>query len=142
MRLLGWIYLGGYALDAGLSLVSLLEPSLLLASNVVSVSILCFTIVVFILACLGKLTPRKVFLVLSGYYFLLTGFGVVLGVLLLFQIGPQGLENMEITPQVLSQQFPWHEPIQWGLLAVWLCLAAWGFVLYSKSLPTEHPLNN
>jgi hypothetical protein len=133
MRTLGWIYLAGYALDAGLSAIASYAPGLVLASNLISTLMMLFTIVAFVLAVLGKLKPRKVFLALSGYYFFMLGFGFVLGVLLAVELGPQKLQGVDFNPQFLRQHYPWFEPVQLALLFVWTCLALYGLMSYGNS---------
>ena len=90
MKALGWIYLGLYLFDAGLSAVASYVPSFLLVSNALSTVVLLFTIVVFVLTCLRKLRPASVFLILCCYYFLLNAFGFFLGVLALVRSLPLG----------------------------------------------------
>jgi hypothetical protein len=131
MRQLGWAFLAGYALDAGLSVVSSFAPDVLLVSNAVSTVMILFTVVALVLACWGKLNPRKTFLVLSGFYFLMLGFGFAVGVLLVVQLGPQNVQGPEGNPAFLRQQFPWFGPVHWTLLVLWLCFAGYGLVSYA-----------
>jgi hypothetical protein len=139
MRTVGWVYLAGYALDASLSVIASYLPGFLLVSNGISMVIAAFTLVTFILACLGQLKPRRIFLVLSGYYFLVLGFGFILAILLAIHLGPRKLQGTDINPQFLRQQFPWFEPVQLTLLALWLCLVVYGFVAYTRAnVDVEH----
>ncbi|HYV36538.1 MAG TPA: hypothetical protein VE988_12575 [Gemmataceae bacterium] len=132
MKTVGWIYLVAYALDAVLSLISSYVPGFLLASNVVSTVVVLFTLVAFVLACVGQLKPRKVFIILACFYCLVLGFGLIIGVLLVVQLGPQKLQGADINPQFFRQTFAWFEPVHLALQAVWLCLAAYGLVAYAR----------
>lgn len=139
MRTLGWIYLAGYALDAGMSVIATYMPGALPSRNFISTIIILSTIVAFVLACLGLLKPRKIFLVLSGYYFLMIGFGIVVGMLLAVQFSPQQLQALDVNPQFLTQQFPWFEPVNLALLVLWPCLAVYGLVAYSGANANVEP---
>ena len=139
MRTLGWVYLAGYALDAGLSVIASYVPDVMLASNVISTINLLFTTVAFVLACLGKLKPRKIFFLLTGYYFLVLGFGFAVGILLALQLGPQNLQGVDVNPQFLRQKFPWFEPLHLTLLFMWTCLAVYGLMSYAQTnVNVEH----
>src|SRR5262245_2093387 len=89
MRILGWTYLVGYFLDAVLSTGAVLTPALLVVSNVVSTVMILPAIAALVLGCIGSLRPRSVFVMLPLYWFGLMGFGMVLAVLLVLQIGAQ-----------------------------------------------------
>src|ERR1051325_4332684 len=139
MRILGWIYLGGYALDAGLSLLASYMPELLPASNFLSTMISVFTIVAFLLALFSQLAPQKLFLVLTGYYFLLLAFGFGLGILILAELGPQKAQGIDVNPQFLRQQFGWYEPVHLTLNLLWFCLAVYGLLRYASNKVNPEP---
>ena len=140
MKPLGWIFLGGYALDAVLSLIASYVPGPLFASNVISSVMILFTIVVFILAIFGKMAPRVVFLSLCGYYFFMLAFGFVVSIVLLAKLGPDKFLSVEVSPQFLRQQFDWLGPVHLTLLFVWLFLASYGLVSYARHKVRTEPL--
>jgi hypothetical protein len=92
-----------------------------------------FTIVVFVLACVGQLKPQMVFLILAGYYFLMLGFGLAVTMLLAVQLGPQNLQGIDVSPSFLRQQFPWFGPVLVAMLVLWVCLAVYGVVAYARA---------
>jgi hypothetical protein len=61
------------------------------------------------------------------------GFGVVLAVLLVLQVGADRAAQMEITPALLRTEFPWFGPVQFVMLAAWHCLAAFGLLRFFRS---------
>jgi hypothetical protein len=71
-------------------------------------------------------------MILAGFYFLVLGFGLMVGVLLVVQLGPQKLQSAEVNPQFFRQTFAWFEPVNLALQIVWLCLAAYGLLAYAR----------
>jgi hypothetical protein len=133
MKALGRIFLIVYALDAVLGLVASFVWDLETASNGVSCVVLIFAVVVLILACLKRVRPQVVFLVLSGYYLLMSAFGMLLGFALVSKLGPQAAQQPELmTLKSLGEQFGWYWPVHWVLMGVWLLVSAYGLLNLGK----------
>ncbi len=132
MKTIGRAYLIAYALDAFLSVAASFSPGLEPLSNIVSTVVIIFTLGVFILALLNRLTNRKLFIVLSGFYLLMTAFGFVLALALLARSGPEMAQRTNISIASLSEQFAWYGPTHWVLLALWTCLALYGLTQFKN----------
>lgn len=125
MQTFGLLYLIAYLLDCVGSILGTLLPAFEPLSDAVSILVSLCTLVVFVLACVGKLRPRRVFLALSIFYILLLVFGMVLGVMLVLATYQKTFSG-EVTIQTLFQQFPWYPAVHWALMVVWFALAVWG----------------
>ena len=131
MKIFAWVYLIAFSLDAGISIVASFDSSLETLSNIVSAPIILFTLIAFILSCINRLKPRKLFVTLSGFYLGMVIFGIVLGVLLAAKLGPESMpsENLQ---QFLRNQFAWYWTVHWCLMLLWLFLATYGFITLKK----------
>jgi len=137
MKTFGWIYIIAYCVDALVGLVASFVPQMETLSNIISSPVSLLSIVVLILACIGKLTPRKIFLAMSGLYMFMIGFGIVLGVLLVAKLGPS-IASQEMTLAFFREQFTWYGPVHWAFMVVWLLMAAYGVQAYrTAKWPTE-----
>jgi type IV pilus assembly protein PilA len=133
MRTFGWIYIIAFCIDAVMSLVALLVPGAEIPSGIISTLVVILSIVVFILACIGKLRPRKTFLILSGFILLLTCSGIVIGILLVVKsIGEPSALQQAPTVDLLHEQFPWMIPLQWIFVIADLLLSVYGILTYRK----------
>jgi hypothetical protein len=137
MKTFGWIYIVAYCIDALGSLVAILTPRMEGVSNIISTLVALLSIVVLILAYMGKLKPRKIFLIMSGFYMAMLGVGIVIAVLLAAKLGPS-VASQEITLAFLREQFAWYNPVQWIIIIIWLLVSAYGIQAYRKvEWPTE-----
>lgn len=141
VKTFGWIYIITYCIDVLVGLVSSFVPQMELTSNIISVPVSLMSIVVLILACIGIMTPRRIFLAMSGLYMLLMGFGLVLAVLLIAKVGPE-MASQEMSLAFLRDQFAWYGPVHWALMIVWLSIAAYGFMAYRKAMCTTEQSQN
>ena len=143
MRIFGWIYIIIFSIGAVLGLVAALAPGVQIMSSIIGILIIILSIVVFILACMGKLKPRKIFLFLSGYYFLTIIYGIVVGVLMVIKVGPETVMSGEATPDLLRETFTWFGPVSWVLIIACLLLSIYGIVGYLKGPEaTEQPISS
>lgn len=131
MKAFGWIYIIAYCIDAVVSLVATVASGAETLSNVISVPVSLLSIVVLILTCIGKLNPRKIFLILSGFYLLMIGFGILLGLLLVAKLGPS-VASQAMTLEFFREQFVWYGPVHWILIILWLLASAYGVQAYRK----------
>ena len=134
MRTFGWIYLVVFCINAVLVLVEAVSPGIgvvQIIAGAAGIVIIILSIVVFILACMGKLIPRKVFLFLSVYYLLTVVYGMVMGILLVMKIGAEKAMSGS-TVDLLRETFPWLGPVAWVLNIACLLLAIYGIMGYLK----------
>jgi hypothetical protein len=144
MRIFGWIYIIIFSIGAVLGLVTALAPGIQgISSSIISILVIILSILVFILACMGKLKPRKIFLFLSGYYFLTIIYGIVVGVLMVIKLGTETVMSGEATPDLLRETFTWFGPVSWILIIASLLLSIYGIVGYLKRPEaTEQPISS
>lgn len=129
MRTIGWVYLFAYTLDAVLSLAATFKSSLESTSNAVSSLVTVFTLVVFIMACAKSLAPRRLFIILSSYYFSLLALGAVSGMALLMKLGPEAMMQTDLgSVRLYGEQFSWFWPVYWTMLVLWFCMVLYGFI--------------
>jgi len=126
MQTFGLIYLIAYLADCIVSIIATLMPMAEGLSNVISSILSLCAILVIVLSCLGKLRPRRTFLVLSIFYVCMIAFGIVLGILLAIDLGPD-IATQEITIQFLHEHFTWYPCVHWSLLIMWTAIAIYGF---------------
>ena len=132
MKTFGWIYIIVFCIDAVMSLVAYFVSGLEVISSPIGTILIILSIVVFILACINKLTPRKIFLILSGFYLLVLVFGFVLGIFLVAKLGLQAV-SQGITVGFLREQFAWFGPLFMFLNIVELLLSVYGILAYRKA---------
>jgi hypothetical protein len=132
MKTFGWIYIIIFCIDAVMSLVAYFVSGLEVISSPIGTILILLSIVVFILACINKLTPRKIFLILSGFYLLVLVFGFVLGIFLVAKLGLQAV-SQGITVGFLREQFAWFGPLFIFLNIVELLLSVYGILAYRKA---------
>lgn len=132
MKTFGWIYLIVFCIDAVVSLVAYFVSGLEVISSPIGTILILLSIVVFILACINKLTPRKIFLILSGFYLLVLVFGFVLGIFLVAKLGLQAV-SQGITVGFLREQFAWFGPLFIFLNIVELLFSVYGILAYRKA---------
>lgn len=133
MRTFGWTYVIAYVVDALGSLAATLMPSLEDVSNALSLVVLGGTVVAFVLAISGKLQPRKVFLVLAGFYFLLVASGLIVMVALVADVGTGILAEMP-TIDFMMDHISWYPYFHWISLGLWLLLGLWATWSMAKSM--------
>jgi type IV pilus assembly protein PilA len=134
MRTFGWIYIIAFCIDAVMSLVALLVPGAEIPSSIISTLVIILSIAVFILACIGKLPPRKIFLILSGFVLLLTCFGIVIAILLVVKsVGDPSALQQGPTADLLREHFAWVIPLQWVFVIAELLLSVYGILAYRKA---------
>jgi len=129
MRTLGIIYLTGYLIDAFLSVIATFAPVVEGASTIVSYLLIVATLTALVLACLNKLQPRRIFFLVSGYYFFMLGCGVVFAVSLVLKLGTHAAAEQTSHGSMivlLRQQFPWYIFVHWTLLSIWIFLGLYG----------------
>jgi len=132
MKTFGWIYIIVFCIDAVMSLVAYFVSGLEVISSPIGTILIILSIVVFILACINKLIPRKIFLILSGFYLLVLVFGFVLGIFLVAELGLQAV-SQGITVGFLREQFAWFGPLFMFLNIVELLLSVYGILAYRKA---------
>ncbi len=133
MKTIAWAYIGFYIIDAILSIVSSFSTRLEIVSDTYSSFNILFTCIVFIFACFNKVQPRRIFFIMTGYYFLLILFGFVLGIVIGVQWGPDAVKEMNVSSLTfLRTHFNWYWPVHWMLLLIWSCVALYGFIHYKK----------
>lgn len=132
MKTFGWIYIIVFCIDAVMSLVAYFVSGLEVISSPIGTILIILSIVVFILACINKLIPRKIFLILSGFYLLVLVFGFVLGIFLVAKLGLQAV-SQGITVGFLREQFAWFGPLFMFLNIVELLLSVYGILAYRKA---------
>ena len=143
MRIFGWIYIIIFSISAVLGLVAALVPGIQIISSIIGLPVIILSIVVFILACMGKLKPRKIFLFLSGYYFLTLIYAMVVGVLMVIKLGPETVVSGGATPDILRETFTWFGPVNWILIIACLLLSTYGILGYFKRQETtEQPISS
>src|SRR5262249_32276774 len=113
--------------------VSMFVDSAFVVSGVISTVMLLFAIVAFILAALGKLTPRLPFLLLSGFYFVQVLFGGVTTMALMSKVNPDELMQHHFDGHFVEQQLAWYRPALMATVVVWLVLSVYGLMSYAKS---------
>jgi hypothetical protein len=101
-------------------------------SGPIGMILILLSIVVFILACINKITPRKIFLILSGFYLLVLVFGFMLGIFLVVKLGLPAV-SQGITVEFLHEQFVWFGPLFLILNIVELLLSVYGILAYRKA---------
>jgi hypothetical protein len=131
MKTFGWIYIIVFCIDAVVSLIAYFVSGLEVISSPIGTILILLSIVVFILACINKLTPRKIFFILSGFYLLVLVFGFVLGIFLVAKLGLQAV-SQGITVGFLREQFAWFGPLFIFLNIVELLLSVYGILAYRK----------
>jgi hypothetical protein len=132
MKKFGWIYIIVFCIDAVVSLVAYFFSGLEVISSIIGMILILLSVVVFILACINKLTPRKIFLILSGFYLLVLVFGFVLGIFLVLKLGLPAV-SQGVTVEFLREQFAWYGPLFIFLNIVELLLSVYGIVAYLKA---------
>ena len=138
MRIFGWIYIIIFSINAVLVLADAVTPGtsfIRIITGVTGIVIIILSIVAFILACMGRFRPRKVFLFLSGYYLLTVIYGIVMGILLVMKVGVEKVMSGS-TPDLLQETFTWLVPVGWVLNIATLLLAVYGIIGYLKK-PVE-----
>ena len=138
-KILGWIYLYYYLADFIFSIIATFVSALEPASNMVSVILALFSVVILIIACVGVVKPRVIFIILSFYYLLLNVFGMGLGIALVVRYGPE-VADKKISISYLAEQFSWYMPVHWILIALGILLSFYGIVFYMKH-QTDQPLS-
>ena len=138
MKVLGFLYIILYCIDAAVSVVASFIPNWEALSGGISQVAIIISLAVFVLALLNKLIPKNVFLTLSGYYMGLVVFGIGLGVMLAFNLGPDGVPSV-ISLRFLREQFSWYWSVHWLLLIGMCGLATYGLSSLSntENAPTE-----
>jgi hypothetical protein len=132
MKTFGWVYIIVFCIHAVVSLVAYFVSGLEVIGSIIGMILILLSIAVFILACIGKLTPRKIFFILSGFYLLALVFGFVLGIFLIVKLGLPTV-SQGITVEFLREQFAWYGPLFLVLNIVELLLSAYGIQAYRKA---------
>jgi hypothetical protein len=132
MKTFGWIYIIVFCIDAVVSLAAYFVSGLEMISGPIGTILILLSIIVFILACIGKLIPRKIFFILSGFYLLVLVFGFVLGIFLVLKLGLPAA-SQGITVEFLYEQFAWFGPLFLILNIVELLLSVYGILAYRKA---------
>lgn len=132
MKTFGWIYIIIFCIHAVVSSVAYFVSGLELISSLIGTILILLSIAVFILACISKLTPRKIFLILSGFYLLVFVFGFVLGIFLVVKLGLPAV-SQGITIEFLREQFVWYGPLFMALNIMELLLSVYGIWAYRKT---------
>jgi len=128
LRAIGLTYLVGIVLDASVSLVSMVLPRLEQASNVLSILMYGYSVIVLVLSLLGRLRPRPIFMIPVALYGFLGVAGLSVGTFLVLthqtfpSLGqPAGFHFRSI--------LPWYGPVEFFLLCL---LLATGFLCLYK----------
>ena len=132
MKTFGWIYIIVFCIHAVVSLVGYYFSGLEMIISSIGTILIFLSIVVFILACIKKLIPRKIFLILSGFYLLVLVFGFVIGIFLVVELGLPAL-SQGITVEFLREQFVWFGPLFMLLNIVELLLSVYGIQTYRNA---------
>jgi hypothetical protein len=138
MKTLGWFFLIGYLVDAVVSTVASYVAAVAAPSSVISLVMMAFSVLAFVLSALGKLLPRKVFLTLTLYYGVLVVFGILLTALLIARLGPEEFTRIGAAAnsgsELFRNEFPWFDAVHLPILCIWLGLAIYGLVTYGKTV--------
>ncbi len=132
MKTFGWIYIIVFCIDAVVSLVAYFFSGLEVISSIIGMILILLSVVVFILACINKLIPRKIFFILSGFYLLVLVFGFVIGIFLVVKLGLPAV-SQGVTVEFLREQFAWYGPLFMFLNIVELLLSVYGILAYRKA---------
>jgi hypothetical protein len=132
MRAFGWTYVIAYLTDALGSLAATLIPWLEEVSNALSLVVLGGSLAALVLAISGKLQPRKIFLVLAVFYFLLVASGLIVMVALVADFGTGILAEMP-TIDFMMEHISWYPYFHWISLGLWLLLGLWATWSMAKS---------
>jgi hypothetical protein len=131
MQKLGWVYIVAFCFDALLGLVASLHPPLEMASNLVSVVMIPFGILILIFISMDSLRPRKVFVPMLAFYVLSLLLGVCLGVLVLLRYGASAT-NLDTSIAFYGEEFAWYWPVHWFFMLLWLAISAYAVVAYAR----------
>jgi hypothetical protein len=121
MRFLGVAYLLGVVGDGAFSMVAIAVPALEGASDTLSTAMFAFSAIVLVLAIIGRLRPRLVFIVPVLLYGLFAVIGVVLAVAVIVKTGGKRLSD-DFGLQDVVALFPWFGPVSWVLLALMMVI--------------------
>lgn len=137
MRLLGWIVLAAFLCDGLLSAASDFVPGLLSASNAVTSIAMLLAVVALILAIIGQPRPRAAFFLVPAFYGVAMVLGIVVSILLVQKIGIERMQQVEITPQLMIDEFPWFRPLLYSMHLIHLIIAGYALHLFSREQQRE-----
>jgi hypothetical protein len=137
MKTFAWIYIVAYCIDALVFIIATFVPEAENLFSIISGPFMFLNIAVFILACIGKMKPRIIFLIMSGIYMLILLLGISMVIQLVAKFGPS-VTSQNLTIAFLSEQFPSYYTVRWVIMIVSLLTAGYGIHTYRKfSLNTE-----
>jgi len=133
MKTLAWIYLIAYPLTALGDLAFSMFPEVRTPVVIADTLVIFLSLAVMIIACSGKLKPRKPFLIMSGFHMLLVIFGIVLGFMLVAKIGPDAAASGDMDYELIARHFPWVTPAEWVTTVIAVLLGIYGIAAYCKA---------
>jgi hypothetical protein len=124
MRKFGWFFIIAYCIDAVVSPVATFTPAARSASSVIGYVLIPLCVVVFVLACMGKLRPRLVFIIPTCFYFFLIVVWRALNAILMAMVMKESfITLMDIVYNV----------VVWPLVILNLIIAAYIFIAYRRA---------
>ena len=145
MRIFGWIYIIIFSISAVMGIVTEFVSGAPFGTigGISSILLLPLTIVVFILACMSKVKPRKTFFFLSGFTLLVLIYAIFRGVLVVSTFGLETMQAGGVNQDIIDETFAWVSPIRWINLIIYLLLSAYGILTYFKEPVTvKQPISN
>jgi hypothetical protein len=136
MRFVGLAYLVGVVGDGALSMLSMAVPALEGASDAFSTLMFVFRAIVLVLALIGRLKPRVVFLVPVVLYAAFTAMGVALAVAVTVKTGGKRLSE-DFGLQDIVAVFPWFGPVNWVLLTLTMAIGTACLYRFVSTLTQE-----
>lgn len=139
MEAFGFFYIIAFFISCNLSIVSAIFPSVEITSAFVDIFIFTLCTPVLLLSILGKLKPRKVFILLPLVYFFSLACGTAVAILLAFKIGIENIPEIT-TAAFFTSHLPWFPIFRWCFILVGEAFAIYGLttiVARRKKLKAE-----
>ncbi len=131
MKAFCWVFLITFFLDAMVSIVASLAPTLENVSNNISSLGAILAFVIFILALAGKAEPKKLFIAIPLFYLAGSVFTVFLVFAVVEKFGRGALEPIP-TLAFFQKNFSWFIYAQWIGIAIATLLSIYGIYAFSK----------
>jgi hypothetical protein len=131
-RVLGIGYLIAFCLESIISTLAIAVPALQIVGEVSTLSLLALSLLVFLLALIGVLTPRIVFILPSLLYFAFTVFFTAFWIILPAIVNT-GTIPEETTLRYLGQVFPWFGPLNVACQGVQFLTGSVCLIYYVRS---------
>jgi hypothetical protein len=139
MRKWGWGLFIGHLIDVLFSVAATLVSALEGASNLFSMVIMLYTVIMLIFAVMGRVRPRRPFIVISVFGAFMLVFGIYVAVALLMECGPEVFSG-HMTIQDMGGLLPWYWAFHWSMLGCWLVLAVATLADFVLNKPAPPPI--